>query len=62
LYGKLGYPGHVPKNHKAIPLIEQLLNKNPALRGDANSLKSNGLFNNFNWEGLLDKRLTPPYR
>lgn len=39
LYGKLSYPGYVSKNNKAIPFIEQLLNKNPALRGNAQTLK-----------------------
>lgn len=62
LNGELNYPTIVNANHKAKSLIEQLLNKNPALRGNAATLKKHNLFENFDWEALLDKRVSPPYR
>jgi cGMP-dependent protein kinase len=54
-----------PQILKAYPKIKlfcvHLLNKNPAQRGTAESIKIDKVFAGFNWEGLIGKHLKPPY-
>lgn len=56
-----------PKNldDKSIKkLISQLLNKGPELRlgGSFAALKNNRLFNDFDWDSLVDKTMDAPFK
>lgn len=50
--------------HQTKALIEQLLNKNPAIRnaGSIEALKSHNWFKDFSWEDILTKQIPPPYK
>ncbi|EAR84179.1 CGMP-dependent kinase 5-1 (macronuclear) [Tetrahymena thermophila SB210] len=51
------------KDRKAKLLIEQLLQKVPELRlgGSYAALKTNPWFDNFEWDQLYNKQISPPY-
>lgn len=48
-------------DHPAIPLIKQLLNREPARRGTVSSLKNHEWFSTMNWEDLYYRNIKPPY-
>ena len=64
LQRKLGYPDFVDIRMPAKPLIEQLLSKNPVLRnnGSVENLKNHSWFVGLNWDVLLSKLITSPYK
>lgn len=49
-------------NHLAKPLIDQLLFKNPVMRGTYRSIKEHSWFIGVNWDALLEKKILPPYK
>ena len=57
---RLIYPTYVNKLI-AKPFIEQLLSKNPAMRGNYESIKHHQWFKGFNWDYLLGKQFRPPH-
>jgi cGMP-dependent protein kinase 1 len=61
---RLIYPNFVDAKMPCKPLIEQLLSKNPVLRngGSADTLKSHPWFNGMNWEALINKQISSPYK
>jgi serine/threonine protein kinase len=60
--GKLVFPHFLLKQKKAIQLIEQLLSiNNPAMRGDAATIKQAPFFTGFDWEALQVKGVKAPY-
>jgi cGMP-dependent protein kinase len=65
---RLTYPSTLPMKFKGKPLIETLLNRNPAMRagGRAQRVRSHAWFASVVWvkpkqEDLLMKRIQPPY-
>ena len=50
-------------NFPAKQFIEQLLNKLPEMRfgGSYETLKKHEWFQGFDWEGLINQKITPPY-
>ena len=63
LEGKVVYPTFAKPAFEAKCFIEQLLNKNSALRsgGSLDNLKSHKWLKGVDWEGLLEKKVEPPY-
>ena len=59
LESKLQLPPNA--NIQCKGLIEKLLNKNPALRGNIESLKKNEWFIGIDWDQLLSKQVKPPF-
>ena len=45
----------------AIPMIKDLLNRQPSRRGTAAKLKNHDWFKNMNWEDLYYRAIQPPY-
>lgn len=64
LDGKVVYPDYSSPTLEAKKLIEQFLNKNPALRigGGTENLKMHPWFKVFQWETAWDRSATPPYK
>lgn len=60
---KLVYTKYINSASTAKPLIEQLLNKNPAMRtgGSIEILKKHPWLGDFNWEAVLTRQLRTPY-
>ena len=59
----LSFPKYF-NDKKAKKFITLLLNKVPEARmigGSYASLKANPWFDNFDWDSLLDNKMTPPY-
>lgn len=58
----LVYPNSM-KDVKAKKMIDQLLNKTPAVRmgGSYAALKANNFFDKFDWDKLLDKMMKGPF-
>ena len=54
------FPGQVA-DHPAVPLIKQLLNRQPYRRGTPSSLKKHEWFESMNWEDLYYRALQPAY-
>ena len=48
-------------DHPAVPMIKQLLNRNPFLRGTPVSIKNHEWFKTMNWEYLYYRALRPPF-
>jgi hypothetical protein len=63
LEGKITYPSYAKPSTEVQGFIEQLLNKNPALRsgGSFENLKKHAWLKNIDWEALLEKKIEPPY-
>lgn len=61
LQSKLSFPAFA-QNFACKPLIEKLLNPNPALRGNFESLKKHSWFSRYNWDDLLNKQIEPPFK
>lgn len=61
---KLTYPSFVDPKMPSKPMIEQLLNKNPAMRtgGSVANLKSHPWFQGFNWDALVNRQMPTPYK
>jgi cGMP-dependent protein kinase len=64
LQHKLVYPGFIDNKMPTKIMIEQLLNKNPVLRngGSAETLKDHKWFVGLNWDSLVSRQITPPYK
>lgn len=60
LESKLKFPNHLKKTN-CKNLIKKLLHKNPAMRGDYESLKKNSWFLGMDWDKLISKEIKPPY-
>ncbi|CAG9314120.1 unnamed protein product [Blepharisma stoltei] len=60
---RISYSHSALKTHSAKPIIQQLLNNNPAARtgGGIKALKSHRWFENLNWDRLRIKALKMPY-
>lgn len=60
---QLHYPNYIKPPFPSQAIIEQLLSKNPASRlgGSVDKLKIHRWFKGFNWEGLSNKELQPPF-
>jgi len=65
---RLVYPHFIDPRFAARPMIEQLLNQNPAMRtgGSIDNLKAHKWFKDFDWvhstqDRLISKQLTAPY-
>lgn len=58
---RLVYPSFALLSLKAGPIIEQLLNKNPAMRGSVETIKNHSWFSGVNWDALLGKQLAAPH-
>lgn len=61
LESNIEYPTCLKGNPRIKIFIDQLLNKNPAQRGTAESIKQDKMMTGFNWEALLGKHMKPPY-
>lgn len=61
LKNRLGYPQGINKSSKAIPIIEFLLDKNPANRANIEVIKQHNYFEGVNWDNVLSKQLKVPY-
>lgn len=61
LESRLTFPAFA-QNLPCKPLIEKLLNPNPALRGNYESLKKHSCFSRFNWDDLLNKSINAPFK
>lgn len=65
IYGKildrnLRYPSYMSST-RCKPIIEKMLDSNPAMRGTISSLKEHMWFNGVSWDALLGKQIKPPY-
>ncbi|OMJ76111.1 hypothetical protein SteCoe_24587 [Stentor coeruleus] len=65
IYGKilernLKYPNYMSST-RCKPIIEKMLDTNPAMRGTVESLKDHPWFIGISWDALLGKQLKPPY-
>jgi cGMP-dependent protein kinase len=65
IYGKildrhLKYPSYMSST-RCKPIIEKMLDPNPAMRGTVEALKEHAWFNGVSWDGLLGKQIKPPY-
>lgn len=49
------------KKMSCTGLIEKLLNKNPSMRGNCETLIKNSWFKGLDWEMLINKQIKPPY-
>ncbi|CAG9321711.1 unnamed protein product [Blepharisma stoltei] len=58
---RLSYPNFVGQNLKAAPMIELLLNKNPAMRGTYDTIKAHKWFEGLDWDALLGKQIPAPH-
>ena len=56
----LKYPSYISSN-KVKPIIEKMLDSNPAMRGSIKVLKEHPWFHGINWDGVLGKQLKPPF-
>jgi cGMP-dependent protein kinase 1 len=63
LEAKITYPNYARPTTDMKILIEQLLNKNSALRsgGSIKNLKSHLWLKDVDWDGLMEKKEKPPY-
>ena len=61
---KLLYPKLIEVSMLVKSVIEQLLSKNPVLRngGSVENLKNHNWFSGMNWETLISKQITSPYK
>lgn len=55
------YPESMRNNSRIKIFIDQLLSQNPNTRGPVDLLRSHKWFAGFNWDGLLSKKIHPPY-
>lgn len=60
LESKLVFPSST-KKFTCVSLIEKLLNKNPALRGNHETLIKNAWFKGLDWEKLINRQIQAPY-
>jgi serine/threonine protein kinase len=63
VHGDIAFPSHFSK--EAIHLIKKLLHRKPVKRlgvtkGGAKSIKKHAWFKGFDWDALLEKKLTAP--
>lgn len=56
----LKYPAYISSN-RAKPIIEKMLDNNPAMRGNITSLKEQQWFIGVSWDSLLGKQVKSPY-
>ena len=54
------FPAH-SADHPAVPIIKNLLTKQPYRRGNLTSLKKHEWFKDMNWEDLYYRALQPSY-
>ena len=59
---KLNYPAFARNRLISRPLIEQLLNRNPAARGTAATCRKSQWFRGFDWDNLIIRNLKPNYQ
>ena len=61
--GKLLFPGFMIRNIPSRPLIEQLLTRdNPSRRGTPKSIMQHNWFENYPWNDLRRKTITPSFK
>jgi cGMP-dependent protein kinase 1 len=56
----LRYPNYIT-SPRCKPVIEKLLDSNPAMRGTADKLKDHSWFTGVSWDALLGKQVKPPF-
>jgi serine/threonine protein kinase len=61
LTGDLRIPTEVAISAEGKSFIAQLLERDPAARLGGEAVKSHPWFTGYDWEALLDKRITPPW-
>jgi len=64
-HGEIRFPKMNPLSDQARDFITKLLNRNPAERlgaGGSREVKDHAFFAEINWEALLAKELTPPFK
>ena len=61
LESKLAFPAFA-QNLACRPLIEKLLNPNPVLRGNYESLKKHSWFSRLSWDDLLNRSIEAPFK
>lgn len=65
IYGKildrnLKYPSYMSST-RSKPIIEKMLDPNPAMRGTVETLKEHQWFVGVSWDGILGKQIKPPF-
>ena len=65
IYGKildrnLKYPSYMSST-RCRPIIEKMLDSNPAMRGTVESLKEHHWFVGVSWDGILGKQIKAPF-
>ena len=63
LEARIVYPSHSKPPPEAKSFMEQMLNKNSAMRsgGSFENLRTHSWLKNIDWEGLLERKIEPPY-
>ena len=60
LFDRLRFPSEM-KDHPAVPMIKQLLNRTPFRRGTPSSIKKHEWFDTMDWEDLYYRAIHPPF-
>ena len=64
-FGKIKFPANILSKECRL-LIKGLMNRNPSHRigalGDGKEIRSHAFFRNLDWDNLMRKEITPPFR
>jgi cGMP-dependent protein kinase len=61
LKARIEFPKHVPPSFPARKIANLLLDRNPAARGDPQTVKKNPYFADIKWNDLLSRQVKPPF-
>jgi serine/threonine protein kinase len=62
LTGHIRYPSRVNGSNPTRPIIEQLLSRNPAVRGRASAVMKNKWFSEFDWDSVINRCYEPSFK